>query len=87
MRKPEVKSYSAPFEIGKPITNSAVAKVIKSSNSKFSSGDIVVGMLPTEQYSVISGEVANSMVRKLDNPYNLDPKLYLGALGMPGLTA
>lgn len=27
------------------------------------------------------------MVRKLDNPYNLDPKLFVGALGMPGLTA
>jgi len=27
------------------------------------------------------------MVRKLDNPLNLDPKLFVGALGMPGLTA
>jgi NADPH-dependent curcumin reductase CurA len=23
----------------------------------------------------------------LNNPYNLDPKLFIGALGMPGLTA
>jgi len=29
----------------------------------------------------------NSMIRKLDNPSNLDPRLFLGALGMPGLTA
>ncbi|KAI4198714.1 MAG: hypothetical protein LQ350_005098 [Teloschistes chrysophthalmus] len=87
MRAPEQKSYAAPFEIGKPITNSAVAKVLRSANSKFKEGDLVTGMLPTEEYSVVSGEIANSLVRKLDNPYNLDPKLYIGALGMPGLTA
>lgn len=87
MRAPEVASYSAPFALGKPITNSAVAKVLKSNNSKFKEGDIVTGTLPTEEYSSISGEVANDMVRKLDNPYNLDPKLFVGALGMPGLTA
>jgi len=87
MRSPEVKSYSAPLELGKPITNSAVSKVLKSNTSKFKEGDIVTGMMPTEEYSVVSGQVAQNMIRKLDNPYNLDPKLYVGALGMPGLTA
>ena len=47
----------------------------------------MTGTLPTEEYSSISGEVSNNMVRKLDNPYKLDPKLFVGALGMPGLTA
>ena len=87
MRAPQVSSYSPPFELGNPITNSAVSKVLKSSNSKFYEGDIVTGTLPTEEYSSISGEVANNMVRKLDNPHKLDPKLFVGALGMPGLTA
>lgn len=87
MRAPEVKSYSPPFELGKPVTNLGVAKVLKSNNSKFKEGDVVTGMLPTEEYSIVSGDIANSMVRKLDNPYNLDPKLFVGALGMPGLTA
>ncbi|KAL8729023.1 MAG: hypothetical protein Q9166_005024 [cf. Caloplaca sp. 2 TL-2023] len=87
MRVPEKKSWSSSFEIGKAITNSAIAKVLKSANSKFKEGDIVVGMIGTEEYSVISGEIANSMMRKLDNPYHLDPKYFIGALGMPGLTA
>ena len=87
MRAPEIKSYSPPFELGKPITNSAVAKVLKSNNSKFKEGDVVTGLLPTEEYSIVSAEIANSMVRKLENPHNLDPKLFVGALGMPGLTA
>ncbi|KAL8672515.1 MAG: hypothetical protein Q9168_003018 [Polycauliona sp. 1 TL-2023] len=87
MRAPENKSYFAPFELGKAITNSAVAKVLKSSNSKFAEGDVVVGMIGTEEYSVVPAEVANSILRKLDNPHNLDPRLFIGALGMPGLTA
>ncbi|KAI4132238.1 MAG: hypothetical protein LQ338_000790 [Usnochroma carphineum] len=88
MAPPEKKSYFPPFELGKPITNSTIAKVLKSANSKFKEGDIVLGMIPTAEYSVIPAEtIANGQMRKLENPYNLDPKLYLGALGMPGLTA
>ncbi|KAL9100915.1 MAG: hypothetical protein Q9163_003775 [Psora crenata] len=87
MRQPEIESYVPAFELGKPITNSGVAQVLKSSNPRFNPGDIVIGMLPTEEYSVVPGEIANSMLRKFRNPHNLDPKLYLGALGMPGLTA
>ena len=87
MRTPEKKSYNQPYEIGKPIPNSVVAKVIKSDNAKFKEGDVVVGMIGTEEYSIVSGEVANSSIRKLENPYDLDSKLFIGALGMPGLTA
>ncbi|KAG8533827.1 uncharacterized protein KY384_001568 [Bacidia gigantensis] len=87
MRKPEIKSYAPPFDLGKPITNSGVAEVLKSSNSMFKPGDLVTGMMSTEEFSIIPSQEASTMIRKLDNPYNLDPKLYLGALGMPGLTA
>ena len=86
MRAPEVESYAPPFELGKPITNSGVAKVLKSDNAKFKDGDLVVGMMPTEEYSSVEGVAADNL-RKLENPYHLDPKLYIGALGMPGLTA
>ena len=87
MRAPESKSYSPPFELGKPITNSGIAKVLKSDSQKFNEGDLVIGMIPTEEYSAIPGEIVSGMLRKLDIAYNLDPKLYIGALGMPGLTA
>lgn len=43
--------------------------------------------MPTEEYSIISGDFEHKMIRKLDNPFDLDPKLFVGALGMPGLTA
>lgn len=87
MRPAGTKSYSDPFELGQPITNSAVSKVLKSNNSKFKEGDLILSFAGTEEYSVIPGEVANDKCRKLENPYNLDPRLFLGALGMPGLTA
>lgn len=86
MRKPEVKSYAPPFEEGKPVTNSAVVTVIKSDNDKFKPGDVVVTMGFTEEYSALPKEMV-AMGRVLDNPYKLDPKLFIGALGMPGLTA
>ncbi|KAH9209680.1 putative zinc-type alcohol dehydrogenase-like protein PB24D3.08c [Leptodontidium sp. 2 PMI_412] len=86
MRSPEKKSYSPPFTLGEPITNNAVAKVLKSDNPKFAAGDLIVGGLPTEEYSTLPQQVADTL-RKIDNPYNLDLKVFTGALGMPGLTA
>ena len=87
MRAPEIASYAPPFELNKPITNAGVVSVIKSSNKKFKAGDLVfVPRTWTEEYSVLEGEIAES-ARVLENPYGLDPKIFVGALGMPGLTA
>jgi len=87
MRSAEIKSYSPPFDIGKPITNSAILSVIKSDNDKFKAGDIIHGSrTATEEYTALDKEAAEGF-RVLENPYNLDPKLFIGALGMPGLTA
>jgi NADPH-dependent curcumin reductase CurA len=88
MRAPDVKSYSPPFELGKPITNRSIFKVVKSASDKFKPGQTLItkGISPIEEYSVLDKDaVANCM--ELQNPYNLDPKFFLGALGMPGLTA
>lgn len=88
MRAPEAKSYSAPFTIGEPLTNRGISKVIKSDNPKFKSGDVIVSFSNTgfEEYSVMEEKFA-SMCRVLENPHNLDVKTFIGALGMPGLTA
>jgi NADPH-dependent curcumin reductase CurA len=88
MRAPGVASYSAPFELGKPITNRTIMKVLKSNSDKFQPGDVVIsaGVSAIEEYSALTKEEAEQ-VRKLQNQHNLDPKHFLGALGMPGLTA
>ncbi|KAI9817131.1 MAG: hypothetical protein M1827_001243 [Pycnora praestabilis] len=87
MRDASIKSYAPAYQVGEPITNSGIAKVLKSKNSKFEVGDIITGMVGLEEYSVMNAQTVNYTVRKLQNPYGLDPKLFLGALGMPGLTA
>lgn len=88
MRKAESKSYSPPFELGKPITNRSIFKVVKSNNDKYKEGDVLItaGVTPIEEYSLFDKDTAKQ-VQKLENPHNLDPKYFLGALGMPGLTA
>ncbi|KAI9784377.1 MAG: hypothetical protein M1835_003604 [Candelina submexicana] len=87
MRDPSIESYSPPFALGEPITNSGICKVLKSDNPKFKEGDIITAMVGTEEYSIVPANVVNSTARRIDNQYNLDLKLFLGALGMPGLTA
>ncbi|EME45970.1 hypothetical protein DOTSEDRAFT_70095 [Dothistroma septosporum NZE10] len=87
MRAPEVKSYAPPFELGKPVTNAAILTVLKSDNNKFKSGQVLFAPRTwTEEYSAIDKDLADSFM-VLENPYKLDPKLFIGALGMPGLTA
>lgn len=88
MRDPSIKSYSAPFPLGKPITNRGIAKVLKSDSPQFKEGDVIIPQesLGAEEYTVLE-ERPTSQAQKLENPYKLDPKVFLGPLGMPGLTA
>lgn len=88
MRAAHIKSYSPAFELGKPITNRTIMKVVKSNTPRFQPGDIIISadVGPIEEYSVLDKAFVEKS-RKLENPYNLDPKIFLGALGMPGLTA
>jgi len=86
MRDPSKKSYSPPFVLGEPITNNSIAKVLKSSNPSFKAGDLIRGLLPIEEYSTVTKDQAAGL-KKIENPYNLDLKVFIGALGMPGLTA
>jgi len=88
MRDASKKSYSPPFEMNAPITNRCIFKVVKSNNQDFKEGEVLItlGITPIEEYSLLDAAAVKA-VRKLENPYNLDPKLFLGPLGMPGLTA
>jgi NADPH-dependent curcumin reductase CurA len=88
MRPADVKSYAPPFELNKPITNRCIMKILKSDTPNFSSGDLVItmGITPIEEYSALNKDLTATL-KKLENPHNIDVKHFLGALGMPGLTA
>ncbi|KAF2857098.1 NAD(P)-binding protein [Piedraia hortae CBS 480.64] len=87
MRPAEVKSYTPAFKLNEPITNDAIITVLKSDNDKFKPGQTLhTDSANTEEYIVMDKKAADAC-RVLNNPYNLDPKMFLGPLGMPGLTA
>lgn len=89
LRAPDLKSYAQPYSIGEPITNAGIASVILSKNPAFAPGDVIfTPYLRFEEYGRYTGsEIKTLKIRKLLNPYHLDPKIFLGALGMTGLTA
>ena len=81
-RMSDAKSYVQPFEVGRPLNGGVIAEVAESHNPEFMPGDIVLGHLQWQEQQVVSAE----QVKKLDK--NEAPlSLYLGMLGMPGLTA
>ena len=78
----EGKSYVPPVQIGEVMRAGAVGKVIASKNPTFAVGDHVVGIFGVQDYAVSNGKGTTKV----------DPKLvplpvYLGTLGMPGMTA
>ncbi|MBC7473208.1 MAG: NADP-dependent oxidoreductase [Candidatus Sericytochromatia bacterium] len=81
-RMNDAKSYTPPFQINQPISGGAVAEVIESKDENFKKGDIVTGMLPWANETIIN----TKGLQKID--VTIAPaSYYLGILGMPGLTA
>lgn len=88
MRAAHIKSYQPALEPGSPLTARSIAEVQRSDHPGFSPGDIVVGPLPIQEYVALSADRLSSSLKQLDNPLGIeDPRVYLGALGVPGLTA
>ncbi|CAG9975617.1 unnamed protein product [Clonostachys byssicola] len=75
-----------PMAVGSVVPNGLLGKVLKSDTAGFQADDIVIGMAPIQEYLSIPESLV-AQFAKLENPHNLDLKLFLGPLGMPGLTA
>ncbi|KAK3950623.1 hypothetical protein QBC32DRAFT_216991 [Pseudoneurospora amorphoporcata] len=89
MRDANTKSYAPPYHLNEPVTNATVAKVLKSDHVDYKEGDLVIAHLPIAEYATLTKEqVGQTVQNKIDNKHNLkDLGLFLGPLGMPGLTA
>ncbi|MFQ6109681.1 MAG: NADP-dependent oxidoreductase [Candidatus Aminicenantales bacterium] len=81
-RMDERESYTAPFELGKPLEGGCVGQVVESKSGDFRVGDYVSHMKGWREYSVSDG----SELIKID-PRIAPIQTYLGILGMTGLTA
>lgn len=75
-------SYAAAFEVGEAMTGGAVGEVVASNDPNFAPGDKVQSMFGWRE--VFNAKAPD--VQKLDT-HGLPEQLFLGALGMPGLTA
>ena len=77
------KSYIPPVQIGEVMRSGSIGKVIEANNHPdFNVGDCIVNWGGVQQYYTTNGENCY----KVDDSIVPMPK-YLGALGMPGMTA
>ena len=76
------KSYVPPFEIGKALEGGAVGEVIESRAKEFKVGDAVVSNFGWREYFIASPKDLHPVSRAVQ-PLSV----YLGALGMTGMTA
>ncbi|HVL57285.1 MAG TPA: NADP-dependent oxidoreductase, partial [Burkholderiaceae bacterium] len=79
----ERKSYRAPQPLNEVMTGGTVGEVVESRHPDFAAGDRVVGHAGWQLYGCVPG----SMLRRIDPASKLPLSVYLGAVGMPGVTA
>src|SRR3982750_2611743 len=84
-RMNDAKSYAAPQPVGQVMQGGTAGEVVESKSPKYKPGDKVVGMGGWQEYSVVSGEQPGAL-RKVDTTH-VPLSHYLGAVGMPGVTA
>jgi NADPH-dependent curcumin reductase len=75
-------SYAANVAIGQVMVGGTVGEVVESNNPNLKPGDSVAGYFGWQQYGVSAG----TELQKVD-PKLVPLSAYLGAVGMPGLTA
>jgi NADPH-dependent curcumin reductase CurA len=81
-RMTELRSYTPPFELDKPLTGGSVGEVVESKNPRFAKGDAVIGMLNWATHTLHDGKG----LRKIE-PSAAPLSAHLGVLGMPSFTA
>jgi NADPH-dependent curcumin reductase CurA len=81
-RMDAAKSYAKPVEVGAVMEGETVGEVIATKHEEFEPGDFVRGRLGWQEYACASP----AALHRVDTR-RAPPSLYLGALGMPGVTA
>jgi NADPH-dependent curcumin reductase CurA len=81
-RMNEAKSYNHTFQLHKPIEGNALAMVVESKSGLFNPGDMVMGIIPWKELSIVSDKELQKIDAKKDNF-----SYQLSVLGMTGLTA
>jgi hypothetical protein len=84
-RMNDAKSYAQPQPLGQVMQGGAAGEVVESRHPKFAAGDKVVGFGGWQEYSVVDASQPGAL-KKVDTS-QVPLSHYLGAVGMPGVTA
>jgi len=84
-RMNDSKSYAQPQPLNETMIGGTVGEIVESKHPGFAAGDKVVGMGGWQQYAVVDANQPG-VLRKVDTTH-LPLSAYLGAVGMPGVTA
>jgi NADPH-dependent curcumin reductase CurA len=84
-RMNDAKSYAQPQALDTVMGGGTVGEVVASKNAAFKPGDQVVGMGGWQEYAVVDA-TQRGVLRVVDTKHVPLPA-YLGAVGMPGVTA
>ena len=84
-RMNEGKSYAQPQQLGQVMIGGTAGEVVESRHPKFAPGDKVLGQGGWQEYSVVDAGKPGEL-RKVDTS-RVPLSHYLGAVGMPGVTA
>ena len=85
MRMDDAPSYAAPQALGAVMVGGTVGEVVESRHDKFQPGDKVVSGGGWQEFGVVDARLPGVMRRVDAGPVPLSA--YLGAVGMPGVTA
>jgi NADPH-dependent curcumin reductase CurA len=84
-RMNDAKSYAAPQPLDQVMLGGTVGEVVESKNDAFKPGDKVLGMGGWQEYAVVDAQ-QRGVLQKVDATH-VPLSAYLGAAGMPGVTA
>ncbi|MBT9493962.1 MAG: NADP-dependent oxidoreductase [Paucibacter sp.] len=84
-RMNEGKSYAQPQPLNEVMMGGTVGEVVATKNAGFAVGDKVVGMGGWQDYFVVDAS-QRGVIQKVDTTH-IPLSAYLGAVGMPGVTA
>lgn len=84
-RMNDSKSYAASQPLGQVFQGGTVGEVVDSRNPRYAVGDQVVGFGGWQEYSVVDAGQPGAL-KKVDTTH-VPLSYYLGAVGMPGVTA
>jgi NADPH-dependent curcumin reductase CurA len=92
-RMSDAKSYAAPQPLDEVMIGGTVGEVVATRSDRFAVGDQVLGMGGWQEYAVViadgdasTGPQRGAALRKVDSS-RIPLSAYLGAVGMPGVTA